>query len=125
MLNWIMTECTRIRVIRCHSAITGFYKKYPKVSSSAERFLFSVLRMARPLADRILHLLHNLAAVNPDNAKTLPELAQLSQEPAERLQDLLKREEASGHVKSLSDEKNERRYYLTGLGILRAVSMLT
>jgi uncharacterized damage-inducible protein DinB len=63
--------------------------------------------------------------VNPDNAKTLAELAQLTQEPAEKLQDLLKSEEASAHVKSLSNEKNERRYYLTGLGILKAISMLT
>jgi hypothetical protein len=81
--------------------------------------------MVKPLADRILYLLHNLAAVNPDNAKTLPELAQLAQEPSETLQDLLKSEEAAGHVKSLSNGQSERRYYLTGLGILRAVSMLT
>ena len=81
--------------------------------------------MVKPLADRILYLLHNLAAVNPDNAKTLPELAQLAQEPSETLQDLLKGEEAVGHVKSLSNGQSERRYYLTGLGILRAVSMLT
>jgi hypothetical protein len=81
--------------------------------------------MVKPLADRILYLLHNLAAVNPDNAKTLPELAQLAQEPSETLQDLLKGEEAAGHVKSLSNGQSERRYYLTGLGILRAVSMLT
>jgi predicted transcriptional regulator len=81
--------------------------------------------MGRPLADRILHLLHNLAAVNPENAKSLPELAELAQEPTERIRDLLKNEETSGHVKSVSDGKSERRYYLTGLGILRAVSLLT
>lgn len=79
----------------------------------------------RPLADRILHILHNLAAVSPDNAKTVPELVQLTQEPVDQIQDLLKNQEASGHVKSLTDEKSERRYYLTGLGILRAASMLT
>jgi hypothetical protein len=73
----------------------------------------------------MLHLLHNLAAVNPENAKPLSELAELAQEPAETIRDLLKGEEASGHVKSLSDGKSERRYYLTGLGILRAVSLLT
>jgi len=81
--------------------------------------------MVKPLPDRILYLLHNLAAVNPDNAKTLPELAQLAQEPSGTLQDLLKGEEAAGHVKSLLNGQSERRYYLTGLGILRAVSMLT
>jgi DNA-binding IclR family transcriptional regulator len=81
--------------------------------------------MVRPLSDRILHLLHNLAAVNPESAKSLPELAQLAQEPTNTIRDILKSEEASGHVKSLSDEKSERRYYLTGLGILRAVSLLT
>jgi hypothetical protein len=70
-------------------------------------------------------LLHNLAAVNAENAKSLPELAALAQEPPETIRDLLNSEEASGHVKSLSDEKSERRYYLTGLGILRAVSLLT
>jgi hypothetical protein len=81
--------------------------------------------LIRPLADRILHILHNLAAVNPENARSLPELAEAVQEPAERLQHLLKAEEVSGHVRSLTDEKSEIRYYLTGLGILRAVSMLT
>jgi hypothetical protein len=63
--------------------------------------------------------------VNPENAKSLPELAELTQEPTERIRDLLSKEEVSGHVKSLSDGKTERRYYLTGLGILRAVSLLT
>jgi hypothetical protein len=81
--------------------------------------------MVRPLTDRLLHALHNMAAVNPDNARTLPELAQLTQEPADKILDLLRTEEQSGHVKSLTDAKSEQRYYLTGLGILRAVSMLT
>ena len=81
--------------------------------------------MVRPLADRVLHLLHNLAAVNLDNAKSLTELAQLTQEPAETIHSLLIEEETSGHVKSLRDGKTELRYYLTGLGILRAASMLT
>ncbi len=81
--------------------------------------------MIRPLADRILHILHNLAAVNPESARSLPELAQVAHEPTETLQPLLKTEEASGNVRSLTDEKSEIRYYLTGLGILRAVSMLT
>jgi predicted transcriptional regulator len=79
----------------------------------------------RPLTDRVLHLLHNLAAVNPGNAKSVTELAQLTQEPAETIQSLLREEETSGHVKSLRDGNTELRYYLTGLGILRAASMLT
>jgi hypothetical protein len=73
----------------------------------------------------VLHTLHNLAAVNPDNARTLADLAQLTQESTDKIHDLLKTEEAVGHVKSLSDDRKERRYYVTGLGILRAVSMLT
>jgi DNA-binding IclR family transcriptional regulator len=79
----------------------------------------------RPLVDRVLHTLHNLAAVNPDNARTLADLAQLTQESTDKIHDLLKTEEAVGHVKSLSDNEKELRYYVTGLGILRAVSMLT
>ena len=79
----------------------------------------------RPLKDRVLHLLHNLAAVNPDNAKSLTELAQLTQEPAETIQSLLREEEVSGHVKTLKNGNAELRYYITGLGILRAASMLT
>jgi hypothetical protein len=73
----------------------------------------------------VLHLLHNLAAVNPDNAKSLTELAQLAQEPPETIQSLLREEETAGHVKTLRDSSTELRYYLTGLGILRAASMLT
>lgn len=79
----------------------------------------------RPLTDRVLHLLHNLAAVNPDNARSLMELAQLTQEPPETIQSLLREEETAGHVKTLRDKNTELRYYLTGLGILRAASMLT
>jgi len=81
--------------------------------------------MVRPLTDRVLHALHNLAAVNPNNARTLPELAEATQEPADAIRDLLSTEEQTGHIKSVTDAKSERRYYLTGLGILRAVSMLT
>ena len=84
-----------------------------------------VWKMARPLADRLLHLLHNLAAVNPDNAKPVSELAKLAQEPVDQVQFHLRAEEAAGNVRSVSDDKNEQRYYLTGLGILKAVSMLT
>ena len=83
------------------------------------------LILGRPLSDRILHLLHNLAAVNPENAKSLPELVELTKESPDAIRDLLSDEEASGHVKSLLDGKSGRRYYLTGLGILRAISLLT
>jgi hypothetical protein len=55
---------------------------------------------------------------------SLPELAQFTQEPTDKVRDVLKTEETAGHVKTLSIN-NELRYYLTGLGILRAVSMLT
>ena len=79
----------------------------------------------RPLKDRLLHILHNLAAVSPENAKSLTELAQLTQEPTGTIQGLLREEEVTGHVRSLMDDKTEPRYYLTGLGILRAASMLT
>lgn len=44
--------------------------------------------MTRPLADRVLHCLHNLAAVAPENAKSLPELAEAAQEPVDRIKDL-------------------------------------
>jgi len=81
--------------------------------------------MVRPLKDRVLHLLHNLAAVNPGNAKSVTELSQLTQEQSETIQNLLKEEETSGHVKSLKEGNAEARYFLTGLGILRAASMLT
>jgi hypothetical protein len=70
-------------------------------------------------------VLHNLAAVSPKNARTLPELAEATKEPADKIRDLLSTEEQAGHIKSVTDAKSELRYYLTGLGILRAVSMLT
>jgi hypothetical protein len=105
--------------------LAEMWRMNPKVSFIAGRLAVSVTLMARPLTDRVLHALHNLAAVNPDSAKTLPELVQVTQEPADRIRELLIGEEETGHVKSLTDEKSERRYYLTGLGILRAVSMLT
>jgi hypothetical protein len=66
-----------------------------------------------------------MGAVNPDSARTVSELEQLTQEPSDKIRDLLSSEEQSGNVKSLNDAKTEQRYYLTGLGILRAVSMLT
>jgi predicted transcriptional regulator len=82
-------------------------------------------RMMRPLADRVLHALHNLAAVGPENARSIPELAEATQEPVDKIHDLLDSEEQLGNIKSLTDANKEQRYYLTGLGILRAVSMLT
>jgi len=79
----------------------------------------------RPLTDRVLHCLHNLAAVAPENAKSLSELVEVVEEPADNIKDLLHSEEQLGNIKSLTDASKQQRYYLTGLGILRAVSMLT
>jgi predicted transcriptional regulator len=75
------------------------------------------LKIVRPLTDRVLHTLHNLAAVNSDSARTVSELAQFTQESVDKIHDVLKTEETAGHVKMFSIN-NELRYYLTGLGSL-------
>ncbi|MBS7643999.1 hypothetical protein KEJ26_05440 [Candidatus Bathyarchaeota archaeon] len=75
--------------------------------------------------DKILLALHNLCAVRTEFAKTLEELAKNVGMDVTQLQALLKELVLNGYVAWFSDSKGERRYYITGSGIVRVCSAFT
>jgi DNA-binding IclR family transcriptional regulator len=75
--------------------------------------------------DRILLALHNLCAVRAELAKTSGELAQNLGMDLNQLQALLKELVSNGYIAYYSDSTGEKRYYITGNGIIRVCSAFT
>jgi len=71
--------------------------------------------------DRILLALHNLCAVSTELAKTSEELAQTTGMDLNQLEALLKELVSNGYIACSS----EKRYYITGTGIIRVCSAFT
>jgi hypothetical protein len=78
-----------------------------------------------PTSDRLLLTMHNLCAVRPEIAKTEEELSKIIQVALEYTQNVLDSFEREGYVKSLIDQNGRKRFYLTGMGILRVCSSFT
>lgn len=75
--------------------------------------------------DRILLALHNLCAVRTEFAKTSEELSQNVGIDINQLQTLLKELVSNGYIACFSDSAGEKRYYITGNGIIRVCSAFT
>jgi len=78
-----------------------------------------------PLPERILMTLHNLCATYRDSAKKSTELAESLQIDAGETDRILSKYESEGYTKSFIDSSGNRRYYLTGAGIIRICSYFT
>jgi DNA-binding MarR family transcriptional regulator len=74
---------------------------------------------------KILLQLHNMAAVDPRKAVEAKDIAKILmmkvEELTSRLIDLAKR----GYVVSLQDEVGNRRFHLTGLGVIKVASLFS
>lgn len=75
--------------------------------------------------ERLLLAMHNMGLVHERASKTLQELVQITRISLEQLAGMLSRHEENGYVKSFMDPVGSRRYYLTGLGIIRVSSTFT
>jgi len=70
-------------------------------------------------------ILHNLCATDPTMAKKTDELAQVLQIDRNEVDNLLNRHEEAGYAKSFTDNEGNKRYYLTGIGIIKVCSVFT
>jgi len=73
----------------------------------------------------LLLAMHNMGAVHEKASKTVQELAEITKISLERLTGILTDSEEHGYVYSFTDIQGSRRYYLTGLGIIRICSTYT
>lgn len=78
-----------------------------------------------PPSEKILLTMHNLGVIRPKAAKTADELAQILQGTVDNVSDLLNKHEAEGYVKSYTDQGGTRRFFLTGVGIIKVCSSFT
>jgi glycogen(starch) synthase len=75
-----------------------------------------------PAEMKILLLMHILGALDSENAKRPAELATILGMNPKTLQDLLRKLVASGYIVSSRDNLRRLRFYLTKLGIVKALS---
>lgn len=78
-----------------------------------------------PISERLLLALHNLCATHPDMAKKPDELAQVLQIDRNEVVSHLNKHETEGYAKSFTDNEGNKRYYLTGTGIIKVCSVFT
>jgi len=75
--------------------------------------------------NKLLIIMHNTSAVRPKNARSSEDLSKIVQISGDEILTILDKFETEGYVKSLIDQNNNRRFYLTGKGILKVCSYFT
>lgn len=78
-----------------------------------------------PSSDKLLLFMHNLGLVRSETAKTGHELAQMLQMDIKNVNEILDRQETYGFVRSYVDPGGTKKYYLTGIGIIKVCSSFT
>ena len=76
-------------------------------------------------AEKILLMMHNLSLVHQEIAWTSLEIAKNASISEDYLISMLKELEAGGYVRSFSDADGARKYYLTGMGIIKVSTEFT
>jgi hypothetical protein len=76
-------------------------------------------------AEKVLLTMHNLSLVRPEIAWTDREIARSVYISEDILLRILKDLEIAGYVKSFSDNKGIRRFYLTSRGIIKISTLFT
>jgi predicted transcriptional regulator len=74
--------------------------------------------------EKLLLTMHNLCLVRSASAQTASDIANVSELRLEIVQKILSNHEAAGYVKTASNQ-DSKKYYLTGLGILKVCSSFT
>jgi len=75
--------------------------------------------------EKILLLMHNLSLVNREIAWTSLEMAKNTSVSENDLISTLKHLEARGYIRSFSEADGARKYYLTGMGIIKISTEFT
>jgi len=76
-------------------------------------------------AERVLLAMHNLSLVRPEIAWSGREIARGASISEDSIQPLLRELEATGYVKSYSDQNGVRRFYLSSKGIIKTSAFFT
>jgi hypothetical protein len=82
------------------------------------------LREEIPFSEKILQTMHNLCATAPELARKSEELAQMLQMAVDEIEKTLEKFKLDGFVESHWDAEN-KKYYLTGRGIIKVCSIFT
>ena len=77
------------------------------------------------ISEKILIVLHNYGAVDRGRSKKSDELAQILQVDVGEINPILEKQAAEGYVTSFIDEQQNRRHYLTRVGIIRVCSFFS
>lgn len=78
-----------------------------------------------PLQDKLLLIMHNLCVVKPDLAKTGEEISKIIHITIDNVLKILNLNENNGYVKSYTDKMGLKRFYLSGIGIIKVCSSFT
>jgi hypothetical protein len=78
-----------------------------------------------PISEKLLQMMHNMGLVGPQNARAIAELGSLLKTSFNEVARILAGHEKDAYVASFTDPEGNRRYYLTGKGILKACSVFT
>jgi DNA-binding MarR family transcriptional regulator len=78
-----------------------------------------------PVSEKLLLIMHNLCAVRPEISRTSNELSKAIDMTTENIIGILNRFESEGYVKSIIDQNGQKKFYLTGRGILKVCSSFT
>ena len=78
-----------------------------------------------PPSEKLLLLMHNTSAMRPEAAKTVNELASISETDFDSVSEIMKTHETNGYVRSYWDNSGAKRFYLSETGIIRVCSLFT
>ena len=75
--------------------------------------------------NKLLMIMHNTSAVRPENARSTDDLSKLIQISEDDILIILNDFEKDGYLESVTDQNANRKFYLTGKGILKVCSYFT
>ena len=78
-----------------------------------------------PLSEKLLIALHNLCATSGEWARRSDELAQVLQVDVNEINRILDGYVSEGYVVGFTDQEGNKKYYLTGTGIIRVCSLFS
>ncbi len=78
-----------------------------------------------PLQDKLLLIMHNLCVVKLDLAKTGEEISKIIHIAIDDVLKILNLNENNGYVHSYTDKMGLKRFYLSGIGIIKVCSSFT
>ena len=83
------------------------------------------MREEIPFPEKVLQTLHSLCSTTANFARRGEEVAQILQCNREEIENILDKYKSEGITEVFIDNEGEKRYYLTGKGIIKVCSYFT